>query len=154
MSGIIIFKINSNMTIAEKGPIAPVPVIPNAAERTSQAVQSWQGVFSLAHWDLYRPTVVDGADFYVGEEELGHIHLDGEVHIPMGTSLRDLLLENKLARKFRFGDSNEGWVDFSIRNEQDAEHAIWLFQLNYDRLMEVPIEQLVERTQKRVKVVL
>lgn len=135
------------MTIAEKGPIAPVPVLHNAAERTSQAVQSWPEVFSLAHWDLFRPTIVDGADFYVGEEELGHIHLNGEVHLATVDALRIPLLENQLARKFAFGTAKNysGWVEFSIRNERDAEHAIWLFRVNYDRISGVPMEELLER---------
>jgi len=39
----------------------------------------------------------------LGEQELGHIHLDGEAHIPFGGALGTLLIEAKLARRSFFG---------------------------------------------------
>ena len=123
---------NERMTLEAKGPVQPVPVLTGYAEVVSRAVQSWPGVIAATHWHLYRPTEVNGADFYVGTEECGHIHLDGEVHLATSLDLRKSLLAHGLARSFPYYAS---WIETSIRSEAEAKHAIWLFRLNYDRIM-------------------
>lgn len=119
------------MTLEEKGPILPPPVLPGQAQKASATIQRWAGIISATHWDLYRRDRPDGADFYIGSEELGHIHLDGSVHLVTGNALCGLLLDAGLAKRFPYGS---GWVLFNIASEADAEHALWLFRLNYDRL--------------------
>ena len=69
------------------------------------------------------------ADFYAGDDELGHLHLDGELHLATTIHLRHLLVAARLARPFAFGGSYAGWVEASIQNEADADHALWLFRL-------------------------
>src|SRR6516165_1298489 len=69
------------MKLADKGRIKPPPALKGAAQLVSQEIQSWPGIVAATHWFLYDRTQVDGADFYVGERELGHIHLDGEFHL-------------------------------------------------------------------------
>ena len=69
------------MKLEQKGVIQSLPILPGPAEATSRSVQSWSGVIAATHWHLYRREQVDGADFYVGAEELGHLHLDGEAHL-------------------------------------------------------------------------
>lgn len=131
-----------NMTLTAKGPIQPPPRLAPRLESVAQAIMMWPQVIAATHWNLYANHEVDGADFYVGELELGHIHLDGEVHIPVATPLRKALIKAGLARPFRWGD---GWVEVSIKTMADAEHARWLFQLNYDRLAGVTMQQLLDR---------
>ena len=63
----------------------------------SVEVQSWPGVIAATHWHFNRPNEVNGADFYVGTDELGHIHLDGEVHLATSIELREALLEASAA---------------------------------------------------------
>jgi Luciferase len=67
------------------------------------------------HWLLDDPTQVDGADFYVGERELGHIHLDGEIHLGLARSLRKALIDAEHAEPFRWA---KDWVQFSIKNKE------------------------------------
>ncbi len=83
-----------------KGRVAPPPRLAGVAQRVAEAVLALPGVSAQAHWEIGSQTEVDGTDFYVGEEELGHIHLDGEAHIPIGRVLASALVRAKLAQPF------------------------------------------------------
>ena len=134
------------LSLPQKGPVRPPPVLAGPVEATRLTIQSWPGVIAATHWNLYRRTEVDGADFYVGEEELGHLHLDGEVHLATTPELRHFLVAAGLARRFSYtGHPNEGWVEASVRTEREAEHAAWLFRLNYDRIRGLPMAELLNR---------
>ncbi|WP_300979150.1 luciferase family protein [Flavobacterium sp.] len=133
------------MTLEEKGLIIPPPVLATYPQMVSHAIQQWPNVMAATHWDLYNNTKVDGADFYVGKNEIGHIHLDGTVHLATTNELRIPLLKNNLAQKFPYSGEYEGWVLFKITTKSDAEQAIWLFQLNYERLMGLSIETLLSK---------
>jgi hypothetical protein len=133
------------MTLEEKGKFAPPPQMTIYPQKVSNAIQQWENVIAATHWDLYDRTKVDGSDFYVGKNELGHIHLDGSVHLATTNELRIPLLKNNFAKKFPFGGEYEGWVLFNITSESDAVQAIWLFQLNYERLMGASIETLISK---------
>ncbi len=137
------------MTLTEKGPIRPVPSLSALLEPISQAVQRWPGVSAFVHWDLYRVgEKVDGADFYVDgeEQELGHLHLDGDLHLPLPHALRDSLLAAGLARPFPYGTTDEvGWVAYHVRSAADARQVEWLFRLNYDFLRGTPLTELLTR---------
>ena len=115
------------MKLADKGPIEPPPVLKGAAQLVSQDIQSWPGIVAATHWFLYDRTQVDGADFYVGERELGHIHLDGEIHLGATRTLAAMLIEHGLADPFEWSDA---WVQYPIRKKADVDHALWLFRLH------------------------
>ena len=66
---------------ASKGPIAPPPILNGMTAAVADTVATWPNVVPTAHWDVYDSSRVDGIDFYVGEDELGHIHLDGSIHL-------------------------------------------------------------------------
>ena len=133
------------MKLSEKGPLAPAPALNAVLEPVSQAIQGWPGIISAAHWDLFRVgEVVDGTDFYVGEEELGHLHLGGEAHLATSPALGQALVAGGLARPLRWGGAAyRGWTEFSVRTAADAAHATWLFELNYQRLRGRPETELV-----------
>ncbi|GAA4389128.1 luciferase family protein [Hymenobacter koreensis] len=133
------------MTLSEKGPLAPVPVLSAALEPISRAIQHWPGITAAAHWDLYRVgEQVDGADFYVGDEELGHLHLNGEAHLATSPALGAALVASGLARPLRFGGAAyRGWTEFSVRTSADAAHVTWLFELNYQRICGRPEAELL-----------
>lgn len=117
--------------LAEKGPIKPPPALKGPAQIVSRELQSWPDIVAATHWFIDDQTQVDGADFYVGERELGHIHLDGEIHLGTTRALSAMLVERGLAEFFEWDDA---WVQFPIRTKSDVDHAIWLFRLGYDRL--------------------
>ena len=130
------------MRLESKGEIRPPPKLKGPAQAVSLQIQSWRGVISATHWYLYDRTQVDGADFYVGEKELGHIHLDGELHLGLTAGLCSQLVESGLAEAFPWGDD---WVQAPISSRRDAQNALWLFRLGYDRLKGVPIAELRRR---------
>ena len=121
-----------SLPLNAKGRFAPPPVLKGPAGRVALEIATWPKVISATHWRLGQPGVVDGADFYVGEQELGHIHLDGEVHLATSLELRKTFLAKKQARPFPYYAS---WVEASIETEAEADHALWLFKVNYTRLM-------------------
>ncbi len=133
------------MKLTEKGPIKPAPSLAGPGQKTAETIQSWPTVISATHWDLFNRSRVDGADFYVDEAELGHIHLNGEVHLAAADGLGLALLQQGLVSSLPYGKARGDWVSFLIRTDSDAEHAIWLFRLNYDRLRGVPMDALTER---------
>jgi hypothetical protein len=138
------------MKLEAKGPIKPAPVLAGSGRKTAEAIQSWPTIISATHWDFFNRARVDGADFYVNEAELGHIHLNGEVHLAATNELGVPLLARGLVSPLPYGDAYGDWVSFMIRTDADADHATWLFRLNYDRLQGASIDALVERMAARL----
>ena len=125
------------MKLSDKGPIAPPPVLSKHLQFVSDRIQSWPGVLAATHWDLYSPSQVDGADFYLGDDELGHIHLHGEVHIPLTGHDHGFAIATGLARPFRFGGFGSGtyrfWIEADVHNAAEADIAVSLFEMSYRR---------------------
>jgi hypothetical protein len=136
------------MKLADKGPFAPPPTLSGPAEEVAREVSSWPGVVSATHWYLFDRSVVDGVDFYVGERELGHLHLDGGLHLAATPGLREALVAEGWGRPASW-ESRGGWVETSVRRESDVELGRWLFRLNYDRLSGVPWRELQARVAER-----
>jgi len=120
------------MKLEEKGKIIPAPTLRKHLELVSQQIQQWPGVIAATHWEILDRNQPDGADFYVGESELGHIHLDGGVHIFSTKKISTLLIDRSLANKFPYG---ENWVQYHISGKKTVDHSVWLFKLHYDRLI-------------------
>ncbi|WBO23801.1 luciferase domain-containing protein [Sphingomonas abietis] len=118
------------MPRTDKGPVAPPPVLAQPFQAVVDAVAGWPGVTATMHWHLYHPNDVDGVDLYVGEEELGHIHLDGAIHLATGPVLGRRLVAAALARPFRHVG---GWVEADV-SVIGAEAATALFRHNYEAI--------------------
>lgn len=134
------------MTRREKGRVAPPPVLQGAPQTVADAVSRLPGVTAQAHWQIGSQDDVNGTDFYVGEHELGHIHLDGEAHIPLGEPVVNALARAGLARRFRWSAS------FASVDAHDVEAAVWLFSLRHQQLGGVPREDvavLIEQRQRQ-----
>lgn len=115
------------MKLSEKGRFAAPPVLkPTHAQALSTRLAAWQGVQARTHWYLGDENVVDGADFYLGEDELGHLHLDGEAHVAVGPTLRKALVARGLAQPFQWSNR---FVTWQVSSQAAAEHAEWLFSL-------------------------
>ena len=63
----------NTMSRSQKGPVIPPPALAGALAAVAEIVSSWPGVVATGHWTFYKPRRIDGIDFYVGDEELGHI---------------------------------------------------------------------------------
>jgi hypothetical protein len=130
------------MKLEAKGKIIPPPVLSKFPQQVSAAIQQWKDIIAATHWDLYDKTKPDGADFYVGEEELGHIHLDGSVHLATDKQLKAALLKSKLAMNFPYG---KDWVCYDISSAKNVDHALFLFKINYDRIQGANSDELLNR---------
>jgi hypothetical protein len=118
------------MKLSEKGRYAPPPRLEAAAQHVSETIAKWTGVHARTHWLLGDERQIDGADFYFGDDELGHIHLDSQAHVMHARPVAEALIKSGLGRRFSW---SEEVVVFDIRKQTDAAHALWLFELSYAR---------------------
>ena len=130
------------MLLREKGHFAPRPVLEGVAENVALQVEKWANVQARTHWQLGDESIVDGADFYVGQRELGHLHLYAEAHVRLPRELRDLVIAAKLAKPFRW---SEDFVVHRVRSAREAAETEWLFQLAYDHLRGTSLSELADR---------
>jgi|GEM_PF-1091187 len=118
------------MARSDKGIMAPAPQLDGPLQTVATAVSAWPGISASTHWHFYDRSRVDGVDFYLGDEELGHIHVDGSLHLTTSPSLGKALVAGRLARPFPY---QRGWVCEDIY-DIGAPAAITLFRSNYERL--------------------
>ncbi len=132
----------ADMKLSAKGRFAERPVLAGPSESVARQVEGWSGVRARTHWQLGDETIVDGADFYLGQEELGHLHLYSEAHIAMPRALRNAVLAAGLARPFRWSES---FIVHRVKTATEARHTEWLFRLAYDHLRGVELAALQQR---------
>lgn len=113
-----------------KGPLAAPPPLSGKLKAVADIVTAWGGVEASTHWRFDAPDRVDGVDFYVGSDELGHIHLDGSIHLATTSELMSELVVEGLGRPFRWG---RGWTVATI-DSLGVDRSVALFRRNYDRL--------------------
>ena len=136
------------MKLAEKGRDAPPPQLKPAAQLASEALAAWAGVHARAHWLLGDEREIDGADFYYGQDELGHIHLDSQAHVMHARPIAEALIKAGLGRRFQWSVEV---VVFDIRKQSDVAHALWLFELSYDRRRGTKNAELLARIAQYVE---
>ena len=120
----------STLSRDAKGPLAAPPVLGGPIQAVADAVSAWPLVQASTHWRLGDHSRVDGIDFYVGADELGHIHLDGSIHLASSPALGAALVAEGLGRPFPWA---KGWTAASV-DRLGVEAAVALFRRNYDRL--------------------
>ena len=113
-----------------KGRIAPPPALTRKLKAVADAVAAWPEVEATTHWRFDQPNRVDGIDFYVGSDELGHIHLNGAIHLATSPRLCSELVADGLGRPFEWG---QGWTVASI-DRLGVDGSVALFRRNCDRL--------------------
>ena len=118
------------MKLSEKGRQATRPTLPRHAERVAEALDAWPEVNPRAHWRLGDETQIDGADFYLGQDELGHLHLDGEAHVAVGRKLREVLVEAGLADPFPW---SRDFVQHEVSSPADVKRMLFLFEIAHAR---------------------
>ena len=125
------------MKLAEKGKILPPPKMSGLLGQLSEEIQSWPHIIAATHWDLNDASSIDGADFYVADHEIGHIHLFGEVHIATDAAISAAFIEQKKADPFRYraDPKNRYWTQIKVSNAHTYRHALELFKANYERIL-------------------
>jgi hypothetical protein len=97
----------------------------STGEQIATAVQSWPGVEAAPHR-------FGGVEFRLGRRELGHVHGDRIADLPFPRRVRDELIAEGRARPHHVLPDS-GWITVSIRSAEEAERAVELFRMSYDR---------------------
>ncbi len=126
-----------------EGPCRSSAAVTGKAQAVADKVAAMPGVSVQAHWEIGSQTEIDGSDFYIGEEELGHIHLDGEAHIPIGTKLARKLIRAGLAEEFPWG------TDFVVADTKQVALVTWLFELRHAQIAGVTEADLLAQIAAR-----
>ena len=124
------------MKLSDKGRIEPPPAMSGLISLVASEIQRWPGIIAATHWDLYRPTVPDGSDFYVGDTEIGHLHFYGEAHIASDRVLCERFIAQGKAQPFRYRQdpTYQYWTQVTIATEKNVRDTIELLRANYQRL--------------------
>jgi hypothetical protein len=95
--------------------------------RVVSEVASWAGVTSHPHR-------FGGVELRLGRRELGHLHGDTLADLPFPKRVSaQLIAEGRALPHHVPSVRDSGWVSKPIRTDADAEDAIALFRLAYDR---------------------
>jgi len=113
-----------------KVPLAPPPALNGPLRAVADAVAAWPEVEATTHWHLSDRDRIDGIDFYVGRDEIGHIHLDGSIHLATTPELGAKLVAEGLGRPFPWA---RGWTMASV-SRLGVDATVALFRRNYDLL--------------------
>jgi hypothetical protein len=97
----------------------------STGEHIATVVESWPGVEAAPHR-------FGGVEFRVGRRELGHLHGDRIADLPFPRRVRDQLIADGRARAHHVLPDS-GWITVSIGSPEEAEDAIELFRMAYER---------------------
>jgi hypothetical protein len=97
----------------------------STGEHIAATVRSWPGVESAPHR-------FGGIEFRVGRRELGHLHGDRIADLPFPRRVRDQLIAEGRAHPHHVLP-HSGWITVSIRSPEEAEQAVELFRMAYER---------------------
>ena len=97
------------------------------AERINRVVLSWAGVEGHPHR-------FGGTEYRVGRREIGHVHGQSLVDVPLPRRVRDELIAGGRARPHHVLPES-GWVSVPIRSMEEAETALGVLRLAYDMAM-------------------
>jgi hypothetical protein len=99
--------------------------VPGARAKIEARVLAWPGV-------TVHPHRFGGSEYrYGARRELGHIHGDHLVDIPLPTRLRDEVIAAGRAQPHHILPES-GWVSKFLRQPADVDEAVALLRLSYD----------------------
>ncbi|TMF75971.1 MAG: hypothetical protein E6I12_02150 [Chloroflexi bacterium] len=99
-----------------------------ASELIREAVGSWPGVTTVPHR-------FGGTEYLFGKKEMGHVHGDRLVDMPLPRRLRDEMIASGRAQPHHVLPET-GWVSVWIDGPHDVAGVIELFRMQYDRYTE------------------
>ena len=117
-----------------KGAVRQTPVLTGDLKAVADTVTTWPEVIATSRSHFAHTEQDDGIDFRAGEDELGHMHFDGSIHLASGPDLCAALVAEGLGRPSPWA---RGWLEARI-DTFGAERAVALFRRNYDRLRPSP----------------
>lgn len=98
--------------------------VAGAQDSITVTVTQWPGVVSQPHR-------FDGVEYVLGTREIGHIHGDHLVDIPLPTRVRDrVVAEGRAEPHHLLVDS--GWISVYLRRPADVQTAIDLLRESFE----------------------
>lgn len=94
-----------------------------ASEKIYKAMMTCEGVTAGIHR-------FGGTEYKLGKREIGHIHGNHLVDIPLPLKIRNEVIENKEAQPHHVLP-NSGWVSIFLHNKADVDNAIKLLKKSY-----------------------
>jgi hypothetical protein len=94
------------------------------SQRIDRQVMSWSGVTSHPHR-------FGGTEYRLGRREVGHIHGETLVDVPLPRRLRDELVARGLAQPHHVLPES-GWVSVAMRTAKDVEAAVRILRQSYE----------------------
>ena len=85
---------------------------------------TWEGVES-------RPHRFGGREYRFGRREIGHVHGDELIDIPLPRRIRDEVVARARAEPHHVLPES-GWVSVCLRNPEDVKRGIELLRLSYE----------------------
>ena len=89
---------------------------------------TWEGVESRAHR-------FGGREYRLGRREIGHVHGDELIDIPLPRRMRDEVVAAGRADPHHVLP-NTGWISVHLRNPEDVKIGIELLRLSYELALE------------------
>lgn len=89
---------------------------------------SWEGVES-------RPHRFGGREYRLGRREIGHVHGDELIDIPLPRRVRDEVLAAGRAEPHHVLPES-GWISIRLRNPEDVKRGTEFLRLAYDLALE------------------
>ena len=127
-------QVHSTPVYAGRSSIRQPPVLTGDLKAVADAVTIWPEVIATSRGHFAHTEQDDGIDFRVGEDELGHMHFDGSIHLASGPDLCADLVAEGLGRPSPWA---RGWLEARV-DHLGAPRAVALFRRNYDRLRPSP----------------
>lgn len=100
-------------------------LVTSTGERIAAVVTAWPGVQAEPHR-------FGGIEFRLGRRELGHLHGDRIADLPFPRRVRDQLVADGRAQPHHVLPDS-GWITVSIHTPEEADRAIELFRMGYER---------------------
>ena len=101
----------------------------STGDQIAGTVRSWPGVEAAPHR-------FGGVEFRLGRRELGHLRGDRIADLPFPRRVRDQLIAEGRARPHHVLqdlDPAHPWITVSIHSPDEAERAVELFRMAYER---------------------
>ena len=101
------------------------PGIARSLDQLDQTVLAWPGVSKGLHR-------FGGTEYKLGGHEIGHVHGNGLLDMPLTKVLREQLVADGRALPHHIYPYS-GWISFFIHGEADTAGALALLRLAYER---------------------
>ena len=102
------------------------PTILDWMDEIEAEVLKWDNTKSDSH-------KYGGLQLNYGNKELGHIHSNGLLDMPLSRAIKRQLMDDGLIEDHH-SFKNTGWISFYMHTPNDMVYALKLFRLSYQRL--------------------